>query len=79
MTQKTRKLVSRKEILAGLSPRGGWTRKTLAGWGVSWPPPKGWRAKLEREWDEAMEARRLLEEAEARFDAEFRAKVAADD
>lgn len=28
------------------SPRGGWTRKTLAAWGVPWPPPKGWRKAL---------------------------------
>ncbi len=26
-----------------------WTRATLAGWGISWPPPKGWRQVLERE------------------------------
>ncbi len=34
------------EIERGRSPRGGWTRKTLAGWGVSWPPPKGWKDRL---------------------------------
>ena len=26
--------------------RGGWTRKQLAGLGVPWPPPKGWKNKL---------------------------------
>ena len=35
-----------EEIEAGRSPRGGWTRATLAGWGVPWPPPKGWRSRL---------------------------------
>lgn len=28
--------------------RGGFTRETLAEWGVPWPPPKGWRRELER-------------------------------
>jgi hypothetical protein len=35
-----------EEIEAGRSPRGGWTRATLAGWGVPWPPPKGWQQRL---------------------------------
>ncbi len=35
-----------QQIEAGKSPRGAWTRKTLAGWNVPWPPPKGWRAAL---------------------------------
>jgi ribonuclease HI len=35
------------EIEAAKSPAGGWTRKQLAGWGVPWPPPKGWRRALE--------------------------------
>jgi hypothetical protein len=34
------------EIDAGRSPAGGWTRDTLARWGVPWPPPKGWRQAL---------------------------------
>ncbi|SDH08192.1 hypothetical protein SAMN04487974_12023 [Pelagibacterium luteolum] len=34
------------QIEAGRSPKGGWTAKTLRGWGVPWPPPKGWRRKL---------------------------------
>jgi hypothetical protein len=34
------------EIEAGKTPAGGFTRKQLAKWGVSWPPPKGWRARL---------------------------------
>ena len=38
------------EVQAGRSPRGGFTRATLASWGVPWPPPKGWRKRLERDW-----------------------------
>ncbi len=34
------------EINAARTPRGGWTRAQLAKWGVSWPPPKGWRREL---------------------------------
>jgi hypothetical protein len=34
------------DIERGKSPKGGWTRATLAAWGVSWPPPKGWKEKL---------------------------------
>src|ERR1035437_2850464 len=26
--------------------RGGWTRETLAKWGVAWPPPRGWKRAL---------------------------------
>ncbi len=43
------------EIAAAQTAQGGWTRDTLAGWGVPWPPPKGWRAKLEAEWEAARE------------------------
>ncbi len=38
--------VTDAEIRAAMSPKGGWSRSTLAKWGVPWPPPKGWRAKL---------------------------------
>ena len=38
--------VSKQEIQKGMTPKGGFTRKTLTGWGVSWPPPKGWRKAL---------------------------------
>ena len=34
------------EIEAAKSPRGGFTQKTLAAWGVPWPPVKGWRRAL---------------------------------
>jgi len=34
------------DIERGKSPKGGWTRETLASWGVPWPPPKGWKDAL---------------------------------
>jgi len=37
------------DIEAKQTSRGGWTRAQLAEWGVPWPPPRGWRKKLERE------------------------------
>jgi hypothetical protein len=30
---------------------GPWTRSQLAQWGVPWPPPKGWKTRLERAAD----------------------------
>ena len=35
-----------QQIEAGKSPRGGFTRKQLAAWGVPWPPVQGWRTAL---------------------------------
>lgn len=34
------------EIEAAKTPKGGWTKDQLAAWGISWPPPEGWKAKL---------------------------------
>lgn len=48
---------SPEEIEAAKTPAGAWTKATLAAWGVSWPPPKGWRKDLERaywRWPERM-------------------------
>lgn len=33
-------------IEAARTPAGGWTRETLAGWGIAWPPQKGWKREL---------------------------------
>ena len=41
-------VITEEEIEAARSPRGGWTRATLARWGVPWPAPKGWRRALVR-------------------------------
>jgi hypothetical protein len=38
--------VSESEIIACMSPKGGWKRSQLEKWGVPWPPPKGWKAAL---------------------------------
>lgn len=40
------KKVTLEEIQAGKSEKGGWNKKTLAQWGVPWPPPKGWQESL---------------------------------
>ncbi len=38
--------LTRLHILAGASPRNGFTREQLATLGVTWPPPKGWMSAL---------------------------------
>lgn len=38
--------ITAKEIEAAKTPKGAWTKHTLAGWGVPWPPPRGWKAAL---------------------------------
>lgn len=38
--------LTREQIYNARSKRGGWSRETLASWGVPWPPPKGWIVKL---------------------------------
>lgn len=41
------KLYTIEEFLDSLkTPRGGYTRDTLAQLGVSWPPKKGWKSEL---------------------------------
>ena len=41
--------VTSEMIEAAKTPAGGWTKAQLAEWGVPWPPPKGWKAKLIRD------------------------------
>jgi hypothetical protein len=38
--------ITEQEILEARTRHGGWTRATLAGWGVPWPPPDGWKDAL---------------------------------
>ena len=38
--------LTRDEIEAAKTAKGGWTKATLEGWGISWPPPKGWKERL---------------------------------
>jgi len=35
-----------KQIMDLQSPRGGWSRSSLASLGVPWPAPKGWKQAL---------------------------------
>ena len=44
------KAPSPADVIAAQTPAGGWTAATLAGWGIAWPPRKGWREDLERRW-----------------------------
>lgn len=57
--------ISQREILAARTPAGGWTRAQLAEWGVPWPPPRGWKQKLQ-----------IPEPSERTLDEEFKAVTA---
>lgn len=39
-------IITEGEVEAERTAKGGWTRETLAGWGVPWPPPSGWRRAI---------------------------------
>jgi hypothetical protein len=39
-------MITEEEILSARTPNGGWTKETLASWGIAWPPPKGWKKEL---------------------------------
>lgn len=43
---QTKTPISEAEILAARTPRGAWTAKQLAQWGVPWPPPGGWKTQI---------------------------------
>lgn len=38
--------LTKEIIMAARTPRGGFTKETLAGWGIAWPPRKGWIDEL---------------------------------
>jgi hypothetical protein len=38
--------ISYATINAHKTGRGGWTKSTLAKWGVPWPPPANWQYRL---------------------------------
>jgi hypothetical protein len=44
---------SPREVESAKTPRGAWTAKQLAQWGVAWPPRHGWRERLREQWYEA--------------------------
>ncbi len=35
-----------EEIDAARTAKGGFSKETLAGWGIDWPPPHGWKKAL---------------------------------
>lgn len=43
---KPQRLLTAADIDAAKTEKGGWTKETLASWGVPWPPPPGWRRQL---------------------------------
>lgn len=46
--------VSNEEIEAAKTPKGAWKAAQLAKWGVSWPPPNGWRRKLTSNYEHSI-------------------------
>ncbi|MFK4087179.1 hypothetical protein ACI2LF_23940 [Kribbella sp. NPDC020789] len=46
-------LPSPDDIEAARTAAGGFTRAQLAAWGVTWPPPKGWKKDLNDRWHTA--------------------------
>lgn len=60
--------MTEQEIDAAKSARGGWTRATLAKWGVPLPPPKGWRRALLRgEYEETLNPRAEIDAIKERL------------
>jgi len=47
--------LTREEIDAAKTAKGGWTKATLEGWGISWPPQKGWMDRLIEGFEPEME------------------------
>jgi hypothetical protein len=65
-----RPIIPLEDIMARRTKKGGWTRADLARWGISWPPPRGWKAMLTgdaptSEWIALWKALRALEAIEA--------------
>lgn len=58
---------TREEIESKMTERGGWTAAQLEEWGVPWPPPKGWKEKLEAEAEREIVYQARLENLAARL------------
>lgn len=56
--------VSKEEIEAAKTPAGGWTRATLEKWGVSWPPPAGWKKDLQKAYSAKIKCQQASEKDE---------------
>lgn len=70
--------VSAVEIAAKMTPKGAWSRATLAEWGVPWPPPRGWKDALiaglpipQRRSDEEGDRVVLIEKPEKSLEAKL--------
>ena len=37
---------TQRKIEAAMTENGGWTKATLTGWGVKWPPKPGWKREM---------------------------------
>lgn len=48
---------TRSDIDRSRTGVGGWTKAMLRHWGVSWPPPKGWKKALEEQADKTYAGR----------------------
>ena len=44
--------VSPADVEAAKTPAGAWTKQQLAEWGVPWPPPAGWKARLASNYEQ---------------------------
>ena len=43
---------SKEEIEQAKTPNGGYSRIQLQKWGVDWPPPKGWKQTLIKQYEQ---------------------------
>jgi hypothetical protein len=41
-----KKKLTTSDVENAKTVNGGWTKKQLTDWGVSWPPAKGWKKAL---------------------------------
>lgn len=46
MIERQMMKLTKDEIEAAKTSKGGWTKATLERWGISWPPTKDWKKKL---------------------------------
>jgi hypothetical protein len=46
-------LLAELVLVAGKTPKGGYTKSLLRRWGVGWPPPKAWPRDLVARWSRA--------------------------
>lgn len=69
-------MVTREEIESAKTPKGGFTKETLAQWGVTWPPQNGWIDQLVTESCAIEEFNRIRDRLRAAPDAEAVNRVA---